>query len=143
MVFLPPCGKRLGIGYLASLGHRVVGVEPSELAAQQLFRSLGIAPRVTRCHHACCWQVVRVTVFDGNLFELTPRRWGPLTLICSSTERLGGADAGEAGTLQRADDRYAPGRATTVDSFEYPKPERQGPPFSVAEPKLIRLYGRD
>lgn len=47
-VFVPLCGKSLDIGYLASLGYRVVGVELSELAVEQLFRSLGITPQVTR-----------------------------------------------------------------------------------------------
>jgi thiopurine S-methyltransferase len=141
-VFVPLCGKSLDIGYLASLGYRVVGVELSELAVEQLFRSLGITPQVTRCGHVRRWQAGRVTVFEGDFFELTASALGPVDLVFDRAALVALTPAMRERYSARMIDvtRAAP---QLLISFEYPQAQMQGPPFSVAEPELTRLYGRD
>ncbi len=53
-IFLPLCGKTLGIGWLLSHGYCVAGAELSEIAIEQLFKELGMEPEVSKgddVHH--------------------------------------------------------------------------------------------
>ena len=47
-VFVPLCGKTRDIAWLLSKGHRVVGIELSQLAIEQLFTDLGSSQRLKR-----------------------------------------------------------------------------------------------
>ncbi|MDX5333870.1 MAG: thiopurine S-methyltransferase, partial [Gammaproteobacteria bacterium] len=46
-VFVPLCGKSRDLLWLAGEGHRVVGVEISERAAQAFFEENGLTPVIT------------------------------------------------------------------------------------------------
>ena len=45
-VFVPLCGKSLDMVWLAERGHRVLGVELSELAVRQFFDERGLVPAI-------------------------------------------------------------------------------------------------
>ncbi len=47
-IFLPLCGKTLDIDWLLDQGIRVAGAELSELAVQEVFQRLGIAPQIEK-----------------------------------------------------------------------------------------------
>ena len=46
-IFVPLCGKTQDIAWLLSQGHRVVGVELSKLAVEQLFADLDVVPKIS------------------------------------------------------------------------------------------------
>ena len=46
-VLVPLCGKSMDLLWLASQGHRVLGVELSPIAVEALFREQGLIPEVT------------------------------------------------------------------------------------------------
>ena len=141
-VFVPLCGKSLDIGYLASLGYCVVGVELSPLAVEQLFDSLGAAPQITSCSHGRRWREGKITVFEGDFFDLTGEVLGAVNLVFDRAALVALPPAMRHHYSQRMIEmtRAAP---QLVVGFEYPQSQMQGPPFSVTEPELTRLYGRD
>jgi thiopurine S-methyltransferase len=52
-VFVPLCGKTRDIAWLLSQGHRVVGVELSKVAIEQLFTDLGRSQKSPQLANCC------------------------------------------------------------------------------------------
>src|SRR5262245_48220290 len=67
-VFVPLCGKTRDMSYLASLGHRVVGVEVSELAATQFFEESGVTPEREKRGPFEIFSAGGVEIFVGDVF---------------------------------------------------------------------------
>lgn len=83
-----------------------------------------------------------MTVFEGDFFELTAAALGPVDLVFDRAALVALTPAVRERYSARMIDmtRVAP---QLLISFEYPQAQMQGPPFSVAEPELTHLYGRD
>ncbi len=142
-VFVPLCGKSLDMAWLAERGHRVLGVELSELAIRQFFDERGLAPAL---HDTAA----------GTHFVA-----GPYELICGDAFALdAGLLADCAGLYDRAAlialplalrARYAatswhrmpPGARGLLVTLTYPQQEKQGPPFSVDADTVHALLTTD
>lgn len=142
-VFVPLCGKSVDMAWLAGRGHRIFGVELSELAVRQFFEERGLEP----------------DVHDGRF----GRRYcaGPYELICGDAFALDAeALAGCAAVYDRAAlialppdlrQRYAAtawrrlpaGCTGLLVTLDYPQSEKAGPPFSVGEAEVRALLEPD
>ena len=78
-VFVPLCGKTLAIGWLLARGNRVAGVELSELAVEQLFAELGLAPDVADAGALTRYGGPGIEIFVGDFFSLGAATLGPST----------------------------------------------------------------
>lgn len=138
-VFVPLCGKTLDIAWLLSRGFRVAGIELSELAIQSLFAELGVTPDVTRSGKLKRYSAPDIDIFVGDLFDL-------------STDILGAVDAvyDRAALVALPADlrgRYAShvaevtaGSPYLLICFEYDQSVMPGPPFSIDEEEVARLF---
>src|SRR5450830_150029 len=66
-VLVPLCGKSLDLVWLASQGHRVLGVELSEQAVDAFFSEQGLTPRI------CQRGVDRVAAADARALHRAPQ----------------------------------------------------------------------
>ena len=139
-VFLPLCGKTLDIGWLLDQGLRVVGVELSELAVNQLFESLGVRPDVSPWGDGRMWRHGALTVFQGDVFALTAGDLGDVAMVYDRAALVALPAAMR--------ERYAAHLATVTArapqlliTFEYDQNRMDGPPFSVTAEDVKRLYG--
>jgi len=140
-LLLPLCGKTLDIGWLLAAGHRVVGVELSELAVQQLFAELGVTPRIHAPNDALkVYETDNLRVFVGDIFTLSRELLGPVDAIYDRA-----ALVALPATLRP---RYArhlaelgAGAPQLLISFDYQQSRLPGPPFSVPGEELAELYG--
>jgi len=139
-VFLPLCGKTLDIGWLLDQGLRVVGVELSELAVNQLFESLGVRPDVSPWGDGRMWRHGALTVFQGDVFALTAGDLGDVAMVYDRAALVALPAAMR--------ERYAAHLATVTArapqlliTFEYDQNRMDGPPFSVPAEDVERLYG--
>lgn len=139
-VFVPLAGKSLDMLWLASRGHRVLGVELSRIAAEQFFDNNGLRPDIRETRFGMHYIAGEIELIQGDAFALDA-----------------GALAGCGGVYDRAAlialpadmrRRYAldlysklPGgcRGLLV-TLEYPQREKQGPPFSVDEDEVRGLF---
>ncbi len=142
-VFVPLAGKSLDMAWLASQGHRVLGVELSQRAVDAFFAEHGLQPAVRDSqygrHHSA----------------------GGIELVCGDAFALD-ADALRdcAGVFDRAAlialppelrERYASelyarlpaGCRGLLVTLDYPQHERDGPPFAVAPAEVRALYAPD
>lgn len=139
-LLLPLCGKTLDIGYLLSLGYRVVGVELSELAVTRLFEELGAEPEVTVWQGGKCWRIDGLTVFQGDFFRLDSTDIGPVDAIYDRAALVALPPAMRERYAERLVDLTHAAPQLLI-SFEYDQAEMDGPPFAVDTQEIGRLYG--
>ena len=69
-VFVPLAGKSLDMAWLASQGHRVLGVELSQLAIDQFFAEHGLAPDVEATRYGVHHRAGGIERIRGDAFGL-------------------------------------------------------------------------
>jgi thiopurine S-methyltransferase len=139
-VFVPLCGKTRDIAWLLSQGHRVVGVELSKVAIEQLFTDLGTEPEISTIGKLLHYSAKNVDIFVGDVFSLSGDMIGVVDGIYDR--------AALVALPSNLRDRYAShvneitnGAPQLLICFEYDQTVMQGPPFSIDKQELTRVYG--
>lgn len=133
-VLVPLCGKSLDLHWLAERGHRVTGVELSSIACAAFFDDAGLQPDRTPVGAYMAWSHGPITLLEGDLFALEGRfeavydRAALIALPPDLRVRY-------ATTLKRC--VRGPGLLVTL---EYDPAEREGPPWSVTDEEVHRLF---
>ena len=139
-VFVPLCGKSLDMGYLASLGHEVLGCELSRIAAEEFFAEAGVErERLVQgdfVHH--CGGAV--TILEGDIFNLSR---GLLKGVSGVFDR-GALIALPPEMRQRyvalLRDVLGKQARTLLMTLEYDQTRIGGPPFSVSEDEVHEYF---
>lgn len=158
-VLVPLCGKSLDLGWLASRGHSVLGVELSPLAIAGFFTEADLLSEIAVRRVGPIGRPAEPADAPGGRFEVTGARG--IDLACGDIfdlEVLDLASQGVVGLYDRASlialppalrARYAetlcrclpPGARGLVVTLEYDQTLRDGPPFSVGPAEVERLFG--
>ncbi len=139
-VFVPLCGKTEDLAFLAAHGHTVVGVELVEDAVRAFFAEHGLAPAVTSRGALTEYASGPITLFVGDVFAATPALLGPVDALYDRAALIALPEALRvryAAHLRGLLPRGADGLLVTV---EYPPEAMEGPPFSVPEAEVLRLF---
>ncbi|MEO8314270.1 MAG: thiopurine S-methyltransferase [Pseudomonadota bacterium] len=138
-VFVPFCGKTLDIDWLLSSGFRVSGAELSSKAVAQLFERLGASPTVDGLGSIERLSVTGLDIFAGDFFHLTAGMLGAVDAVYDRAAliALPPAMRGSYARHLRAITADAPQLLVTLD---YDQTVVDGPPFSVPEAEVRKLY---
>jgi thiopurine S-methyltransferase len=141
-VFVPLCGKSLDLLWLRGQGSNVVGVEISEMALESLCAEQGIAARRTHVGDFDRYEDGKLQLLRGDFFQLTAALLGGVTAVYDRAALISwDPNLREAYVEQMA--KLTPlGAKTLLIALEYPQPEMNGPPFSVGQDAVNRLYGK-
>ncbi|MCQ8847384.1 thiopurine S-methyltransferase [Alteromonas stellipolaris] len=138
-VFVPLCGKTKDIHWLLANGCEVVGAELSEIAITQLFAELDIEPEITTLGSLKLFQNGPLSIFVGDIFELTNETLGGITGIYDR--------AALVALPTELREKYAAHICDITEcapilliSFDYDQSVIPGPPFCVDETEVARLY---
>lgn len=138
-IFLPLCGKTLDIGWLLSQGYRVVGVELSRIAIEQLFMELGMQPEISGVGDVEQWSAYKIDIFVGDIFALSRQILGPVDAIYDR--------AALVALPENMRKRYAAHLTELTQkapqlliSYEYDQRVMAGPPFSVSHEEVHHHY---
>lgn len=138
-VFLPLCGKTLDIHWLLSNGYCVAGSELSEVAVKQLFSDLIIEPEITAIDEIRCHSADNIDIFVGDFFDLSRSALGHVDAIYDR--------AALVALPETMRGRYAAHLIEITDrapqlliSYDYDQSLVDGPPFSVSNEEVNRLY---
>ena len=141
-VFVPLAGKSKDMAWLAARGHRVLGVELSQLAVDQFFDEHGLTPTIRDSSHGRHYSAGAIELVRGDAFALD----GALLAGCTGVYDRAALIALPLRLRQRyVADLYSklpPGCRGLLVTLEYPQHEKDGPPFSVPEDEVHALYGR-
>ncbi len=147
-VLLPLCGKTLDLVWLRAQGYRVIGIELSEIALdelastlqQQLGLKLTKQPLQHGPHSLLRYQADGVQLCCGDFFAVTAGLIGQVDAVYDRAALVALPPAMRADYCQhlRQLSQQAP---QLLISFDYPQPQMGGPPFAVTEAEIIRHYG--
>ena len=139
-VFVPLCGKSVDLLWLAGEGHPVIGVELSPIAVEAFFSENNLTPRRWRDGAFEVWEADEIRILLGDFFALEP---GHLTGCAAIYDR-----AALIALPPALRQRYVHHLASVLPgslplllvTLEYDQSILPGPPFSVDEAEVHRLY---
>jgi thiopurine S-methyltransferase len=139
-VFVPLAGKSLDMLWLAARGHHVLGVELSPLAVAQFLAENHLHVRTHDSRHGRHHVAGNVELICGDVFALDAR----ILADCAGIYDRAALIALPVNTRRAyVDGVYA---KLPIDcrglliTLEYPQHEKIGPPFSVGEDEVHRLF---
>lgn len=142
-VFVPLAGKTRDMAWLAARGHRVLGVELSQVAVDQFFAEHELVPIRYESRYGLHHVAGGVELICGDAFALD----ADLLSGCIGVFDRAALIALPPGLRQRyASALYSslPGGCRgLMITLEYPQHEKIGPPFSVDEDEVHSLYARE
>ena len=139
-VFVPLAGKSLDMAWLAARGHRVLGVELSQLAVEQFFDQHGLTPAIRESGHGRHYSAGAIELICGDAFALD----AALLADCTGVYDRAALIALPSQVRQRYAavlySKLPHGCRGLLVTLEYPQHEKDGPPFSVPEGEVRALY---
>jgi thiopurine S-methyltransferase len=140
-VFVPLAGKSRDMVWLATQGHRVIGVELSDVAVHAFFEDGGQVPKRT---WAGVFEVSSAGPFElycGDFFDFPADALKDVVAVYDRAALIAlppGMRAHYVETLTRI---LPPSAIVLLIAIDYPKDEIAGPPFAVPSDEIHRLYG--
>jgi thiopurine S-methyltransferase len=140
-VFVPLCGKTRDLLWLAGEGHRVLGVELSELAVEGFFHDSGLEPRITEDGSFRRYAVDEIEILCGDFFDLDASQLAGVDAIYDRAALV--ALPPEMRPLYATHLIASLGRPVPIllITLDYPQSQMQGPPFAVEDAEVRRLFG--
>lgn len=138
-VFLPLCGKTRDFAWLLTFGYRVVGAELSKLAVDELFKELGLEPKISIESKLTRYSAKDIDILVGDVFDLSAEDIGTISAIYDRAALV----ALPAGIRERYTSHLMNICGTAPQlliTYEYDQRLMDGPPFSVTENEVKRHY---
>ncbi len=147
-VLVPLCGKSLDLLWLASQGHEVIGVELSELGVRAFFSENRLVPTESQRNGFKVFQAEakpgRITIYQGDFFSLTPELLGPIGAVYDRAALIALPPEMRQSYTKHLQSLIAqcggPGFRQLQIVLERTPADLNGPPFSVGEPEISKLY---
>lgn len=140
-VFLPLCGKTNDIGWIASQNHKVVGIELSQTAVEELFQELALTPERTTAGRLTLYKKNDIEIYIGDFFDLTKEILGQVDAIYDRAALM--ALPYEQRLRYTAHLQSISSNAPQLlNCFMYNQNLVEGPPFSIDLDELKHHYGK-
>lgn len=140
-VLVPLAGKTLDMIWLAEHGHRVLGVELSALAVGQFFAENGLQPQVHESRYGRHYVAGTIEVICGDVFALDEAALADCAGLYDRAALIALPQAMRERYVRELHARLPTDCRGLLITLEYPQAEKAGPPFSVDEHEVHRLYG--
>ncbi len=142
-VLVPLCGKSLDMLWLASQGHRVLGVELSPLAIAQFFEENALRPEIRESPLGRHYLADRIELIQGDAFLLDEATLADCAAVYDRAAIIALPPPLRQRYAAEVYRRLPRGCRGLMITLEYPQAEKSGPPFSVDEPELRALLEPD
>ncbi|WP_162622680.1 thiopurine S-methyltransferase [Salinisphaera orenii] len=146
-VLVPLCGKARDMATLAERGHAVHGIELSQRAAIDFFAESGLTPSVLT-HDPDCYRgewpgggAVEIDV--GDFFELADRPGRSCELFFDRAALIALPPSTQARYVAQMSAMLAYDARGLLITLEYPDSAMSGPPFSIPEDEVRKLFNDD
>lgn len=142
-VLVPLCGKSLDMIWLDKQGWDVLGIELSPLAIEAFFAENKLVAKRTKQYGFEIWQSGRITIGCGDFFELQPEFAADIRAVYDRAALIALPESSRARYVNYLLTLLQSARPYLLVTLEYPSHQMEGPPFSVPENEIQRLYARD
>lgn len=141
-IFLPLCGKTRDIAWLHSQGYKVVGIELSEMAVQQLFEDLGVTPEKSSLDNMTLYSVENIDIYVGDFFDLNKQQLGQIDAVYDRASLVALPDTMREKYTQHLVELTSQVQHLLI-TLEYDQSIMNGPPFSISNEMIERYYHKD
>lgn len=138
-VLVPLCGKTIDIAWLLAQGMRVVGVELSPIAIEQLFAELKVTPNKSNEGKLTKFSGPQLDIFVGDIFDLNRKVLGHVDAIYDRAAIVALPDDLRARYAAHLI-QIAPKAKQLLISYEYDQSLIAGPPFAVTSKHIHNYY---
>lgn len=138
-VFVPLSGKTIDMTFLAKY-MPVIGCELSPIACRDFFAEQSMIHQQEHTGNFNCYKAGNIILWQGDIFALTPTHVQGCTLIYDRAALIALPDAMRVRYVNQLRALFPQGGQLLLISLEYPPEEKQGPPFSVDEKEINRLF---
>lgn len=142
-VFVPLAGKTQDMTWLAAQGHRVFGVELSQLAVEQFFAEHAITPDIHTSRYGIHYCAQNIELVCGDVFALDKAALADCTAVYDRAALIALPLHIRRRYVQHLYSHLPTGCRGLLITLEYRQSEKAGPPFSVPETEVRALYSRD
>jgi len=139
-VFVPLCGKSGDMIWLREQGHEVTGVELSPLGVEAFFAENCLTPEKSKQGAFDVSEADGIRILCGDFFALTAESLAGVTAVYDRAALIALPPELREKYAAHMAKILPPGARMLVVTLEYPQEEMQGPPFSVPEAEVRRLY---
>jgi len=128
------------VAWLLGCGYRVVGAELSELAINELFKDLGLAPEISKVGELIRYRANNIDILVGDIFAVSADYLGPVSAIYDRAALVAlPADIRVDYTSHLIKISY--GAPQLLITYEYKQQLIDGPPYSVNGDEIKQHYG--
>jgi thiopurine S-methyltransferase len=139
-ILVPLCGKAEDLAFLASHGHRVVGVELVEDAIRSFLVEHGMPSTLERAGSFIEYSAGPIMLLAGDWFEVTREVLGDVDAVYDRAALIALPPELRPRYVAHLRSLVPAGAVILVITLEYPQDQMQGPPFAVHEAELRALY---
>ena len=140
-VLVPLCGKTLDMPWLASQGLKVRGVELAPLAIGQFFAEQGLQPQERNAAYGTHYVAGDIEIIRADIFRIDRSLIAECEAIYDRAALIALPPPMRERYAREVYDRLPEGCRGLLITLEYPQHEMEGPPFSVEEHEVHRLFG--
>jgi thiopurine S-methyltransferase len=142
-VFVPLCGKSLDMLWLREQGHPVFGVELSEKAVKAFFEENGLPATVQRELQHVDYSADGLKLRVGDFFALQREELQGIDAVYDRASLIALPPAMRRDYVRHMAELLSSGAHILLITMEYPDGSLDGPPFSVPEEEVQRLFAAD
>lgn len=140
-VFVPLCGKSADMAWLAAQGHRVLGVELSEIAVTTFFVENGLQPQRESRDGFEVSSAGGIEIWCGDFFKIEPRHLAGIAGVYDRASLIALPTQMQTAYANRMAELVPRGVPTLLLAFNYDQSQAPGPPFATPPEQVRRLFG--
>lgn len=141
-VLVPLCGKSQDMIWLADQGHRVTGIELSEIAAQEFFAESGLDYRRERNGSFDCFIGNHIEIRVGDIFDLPAAGLTRFEAFYDRAALIALPEDMRRAYVTHLMSGLPRGATGLLITLGYDPSLMDGPPFNVDDADVGDLYGR-
>jgi thiopurine S-methyltransferase len=139
-VFVPLCGKSKDMLWLLAQGYQVLGIELSPLAVQAFFAEHQLSATTHQQGNFTVSAIDGLQIFCGDFFDLQPEDLKNVSAVYDRAALVALPPDMRTAYAEKLRQLLAPATTLLLLAFAYAQQDMPGPPFSVDEPEVLRLY---
>lgn len=140
-ILVPLCGKSLDMKWLAEHGYRVTGVEVSPKALQEFMDHYPSEFSHNSSHGFTIYKSENIELWEGDFLNIPAGRFPVPDAIYDKAALVALPPRTRRNYAEKIGQLSDKETQILLQTFEYKQEEMAGPPFSVDENEIQRLYG--
>ncbi len=140
-VLVPLAGKSLDMLWLAEQGHRVLGVELSQLAVEQFFSENQLQATTRNSTYGVHYTAGNIEIICGDIFDLDAALLSNCVGVYDRAALIALPTPMRTRYVQHVYGQLAQAYRGLLITLDYPQEQTDGPPFAVADDEVQALYG--